>query len=131
MENTEPASHQGQPKRLRGHPRLRGEVVYGAHSPPRREPAELIELARRSSWGMDSKFGSLSVAFFERLRGHMLTLPQRRMSISLRSAYFARRVASFASYSRALFGQNEIVAGFRESRRSWAKIAECHKGKRK
>jgi hypothetical protein len=69
MENTEPASHQGQSKRLRGHPRLRGEVVYGAHSPPRREPAELIELARRSSWGMDSKFGSLSVAFFERLRG--------------------------------------------------------------
>jgi transcriptional regulator with GAF, ATPase, and Fis domain len=29
----------------------------GAHSPPRREPAELIELARRSLWGMDSKFG--------------------------------------------------------------------------
>jgi hypothetical protein len=28
---------------------------------------------------MDSKFGSLSVAFFERLRGHMLTLPQRRI----------------------------------------------------
>jgi len=79
MENTEPASHQGQPKRLRGHPRLRGEVVYGAHSPPRREPAELIELARRNSWGMDSKFGCLSVAFFERLRGHMLTPPQRRM----------------------------------------------------
>ena len=47
MENTEPASHQGQPKRLRGHPRLRGEVVYGAHWPPRREPAELIELASR------------------------------------------------------------------------------------
>jgi hypothetical protein len=93
--------------------------------------AELIELARRSSWGMDSKFGSLSVAFFERLRGHMLTLPQRRMSISLRLAYFARTVASFASYSRALFGQNEIVAGSSWTRRSWAKIAECHKGKRK
>jgi hypothetical protein len=46
-------------------------------------------------------------------------------------AYFARGVASFASYSRALFGQNEIVAGSRETRRSWAKIAECHKGKRK
>lgn len=46
-------------------------------------------------------------------------------------AYFARGVASFASYSHALFGQNEIVAGCRETRRSWAKIAECHKGKRK
>jgi hypothetical protein len=55
----------------------------------------------------------------------------RRMSISLRLAYFARRVASFASYSRALFGQNEIVAGSRETRRSWAKTAECHEGKRK
>ncbi len=33
------------------------QILYGAHSPPRREPAELIELARRSSWGMDSKFG--------------------------------------------------------------------------
>src|SRR5580692_11282487 len=42
------------------------------------------------------------------------------MSISLRLAYFARGVASFASYSRALFGQNEIVAGSRETRRSWA-----------
>src|SRR5260370_6815440 len=61
----------------------------------------------------------------------MLTLPQGRMSILVRLAYFARRVASFASYSRALFGQNEIVAGSRETRRRWAKIAECHKGKRK
>jgi hypothetical protein len=48
-----------------------------------------------------------------------------------RLAYSARRVASFASYARALFGQNEIVAGSRETRRSWAKIAECHKDKRK
>lgn len=29
----------------------------GAHSPPWREPAELIELPRPSLWGMDSKFG--------------------------------------------------------------------------
>jgi serine/threonine protein kinase len=35
------------------------QILYGAHSPPRREPAELIELARRSSWGMDSKFESV------------------------------------------------------------------------
>src|ERR1700722_7114209 len=46
------------------------------------------------------------------------------MSISLRLAYFARGVASFASYSRALFGQNEIVAGSTETRRSWA-ISSC------
>jgi hypothetical protein len=53
-------------------------------------------------------------------------LPQRRMSISLRLAYFARRVAFFfASYPRALFGQNEIVAGSRETRRSCEKFAEC------
>ena len=42
------------------------------------------------------------------------------MSVPLRLAYFARRVASLASYSRAFFGQNEIVAGSRETRRSWA-----------
>jgi hypothetical protein len=53
------------------------------------------------------------------------------MGFISRLAYSARRVAFFASYSRALFGQNEIVAGSRETRRSWAKIAECHKGKRK
>jgi hypothetical protein len=28
-----------------------------------------------------------------------------------RLAYFARELASFASYTLALFGQNEIVAG--------------------
>jgi len=55
---------------------------------------------------------------------------QRRMSILPRLAHFARGVASFASYSHALFGQNEIVAGSRETRRSWAKMA-CHEGKRK
>src|SRR5260370_29096878 len=61
----------------------------------------------------------------------MLTLPHWRMRISLRLASFARGVASFASYSRAFLGQNEIVAGSRETRRRWAKIAECHKGKPK
>jgi hypothetical protein len=44
---------------------------------------------------------------------------------------FCKKSGVFASYSRALFGQNEVVAGSRETRRSWAKIAECHKGKRK
>jgi hypothetical protein len=58
-------------------------------------------------------------------------LTRRVQMAGCRLAYFARSVASFASYSRALFGQNEIAAGSRETRRSWAKIAECHKGKRK
>jgi hypothetical protein len=35
------------------------QILYGARFPPRREPAELIELARRSSWGMDSKLESV------------------------------------------------------------------------
>ena len=68
---------------------------------------------------------------FDAVSAQEKRLTRRVQMAGCRLAYFARRVALFASYSRTLFGQNEIVAGARETRRSWAKIAECHKGKRK